>query len=490
MQLGKIGPYRLLKSLGRGGMAEVFVARKVGSLGASQPAVIKRILPHEAKNRDFVIAFIDEARLASRLTHPNIARVLDVGEHEGQPYIAMELVDGVDLERLLDNLAEQSRRLPAPLVAYLGAETLRGLAHTHDLRDESNQPLEVVHRDVSPPNILIDRHGAVKLTDFGIAKARGRLTRTRVGLLKGKPPYLSPEQARGESLDHRSDLFSLGVVLWECLVGRRLFDTGDDLRNLELIREGRIDPPSKHHAEVQSDFERVVLKLLARDPNERYGDAREALDDLEATEAWRLARADELGALVEEVEPEELSRLPLPTTELELTFPLRPARKWPRLAAGIAFLLVAVLVSWAWRTADRPLRLPSAAAFGGNVEGATLILQPERAGTVAFWDGRAIGATPLWREFPLDGKRHELALTAPGYEPLRKSVTFYKTRSFDKRTGQPAWSGLYTVPAEFGEGLTIAGSRWQAGQQIHLPAGRHLGTTSDGRRVWITTRPR
>jgi Protein kinase domain len=476
----KLGPFRLLRSLGRGGMAEVWVARKLGSLGASQPAVVKRILPHEAKNRAFVDSFIDEARLSARLQHPNIVRVLDVGEHDDRPFIAMELVDGADLEGLLTYVAREGSRLPVPLAALIAANVLRGLGYAHALCDQSGAPLDIVHRDVSPPNILIDRQGAVKLSDFGIAKARGRLTKTRLGLLKGKPPYLSPEQASGAAVDHRSDLFSLGVVFWECLTGERLFDTGDDLRSLERVRAAQVQPPSALRGEIHPEIDEVVLRLLAAKPERRYPDAATALRELELTVAWQMAEATELGKLVAAAAPEELSRLPMPTSEFE--FSPRPSaapsrRRWWFAAA----LLVAAATAFAlWPSAG--WQLP-ATSFDAGGE-ATLVVNPGHRGDLVLWDGFGLGATPLSSKRPLDGKRHEIKLLAPRHASGGRGATMNGLRTLGARDAPRPLAGTVIARTP----VRIGGAKLEPGQTLRLPIGwRRVDVESGGHR-WMLVR--
>ncbi|HZX42028.1 MAG TPA: serine/threonine-protein kinase, partial [Myxococcaceae bacterium] len=236
----RLGKYQLLRKLATGGMAEVFLAKTDGPMGFEKLLVIKRILPHLAEDPQFVEMFLAEAKLAARLNHPNLVQLFDFGEAEGSYFIAMEYIDGATLRLLL----ARSRDLRSPMSLALGARIVslaaEGLAYAHDFRDQvTDEPLHLVHRDVSPDNILIGRSGAVKLVDFGIAKARGQNHHTQAGTVKGKVAYMAPEQLRGEPLDRRVDLYALGVVLYELCTGRMPFEASSDA---SMVRAVLYDP--------------------------------------------------------------------------------------------------------------------------------------------------------------------------------------------------------------------------------------------------------
>ncbi len=218
----RLGPYELIQRLATGGMAEVYLARRAGPHGFQKLVAVKRILPQLARDLDFVAMFVDEARMCARLAHPNIVQVFDFGEHEEELYMAMEYVDGTTGARLIRAAAGANEELPLEVSLHVALSILRGLEYAHAAKDDHGRPLHLVHRDVSPGNVLIDRTGAVKLTDFGIARATEFERRTDAGQLKGKLGYMSPEQVVGKELDARSDLFTLGIVLAEMITLRTM----------------------------------------------------------------------------------------------------------------------------------------------------------------------------------------------------------------------------------------------------------------------------
>lgn len=275
-------------------MAEVFLGNTVGAEGFSRPVAIKRVLPGYSDNPQFAKMFIAEARISSRLVHPNIVSVLDFDrDHENRLFLVMELVDGKDLDALL-----QTGPLPASVVIHIIGEMLRGLGYAHDLPGTTDAMRGVVHRDVSPHNVLLSWEGAAKVSDFGIAKAREASSATASVFIKGKPAYMSPEQANGEALDGRSDLFAVGIMLWEMLVGRRLFIGGDTRATLAQVLFAQIPKPRGQRPDVPKDLERVCMKLLERAANDRYRNAEDAIADLMKCSSAPKAGRDELVALL------------------------------------------------------------------------------------------------------------------------------------------------------------------------------------------------
>jgi serine/threonine-protein kinase len=276
-----LGKYRLIAELGHGGMAEVFLAVVRGPAGFNKLMVIKQIRPQLAEDPEFLGMFLDEARLAARLSHPNVVQTNEVG-HEGNRYfIAMEYLEGQPLNRVLHRF---QRTGGFPLAHHLRviSAVLAGLHHAHEIADYDGTPLGVVHRDVTPHNIFLTYDGQVKVVDFGIAKALNSSSETRTGVLKGKVAYMAPEQARGERVDRRADLFSVGIMLWEAATGRRMWKGVPDIAILQRLLAGDIPKPSSVKPEVSEVLEAIVLKCLATDRDERYETALDLQEDIDA----------------------------------------------------------------------------------------------------------------------------------------------------------------------------------------------------------------
>ena len=276
----KFGQYVLLEKVASGGMAELFKAKKLGIEGFERILAIKRILPHISSDEEFIDMFIAEAKLVAHLSHKNIAQIYDFGKIGENYFIAMEYVKGKDLRTLLKKCIEKNITLPVELAIFIAKEVLSALGYAHKQKDSTGQDLKLIHRDVSPQNILISYEGEIKVIDFGIAKA-GTHSHTKTGTIKGKLAYMSPEQAWGKSIDHRSDIFSLGIVLYEMITGKRLFKGATEINTLEMVREARIEPfPSSLAAITPSQLESMVLKALAREVKYRYQDASDMERDM------------------------------------------------------------------------------------------------------------------------------------------------------------------------------------------------------------------
>lgn len=276
------GNYLLLKKIGAGGMAELYLARQNGVMGFERVLAIKRILPHLTEDADFIEMFINEAKLAAQITHPHVAQVYDFGAVGGIYYMAMEYVMGKSLSYVL--AAGKKREVPIPFrhALYITAKIAAGLDHAYRGKTVGGEPLGIIHRDISPQNILIAYNGDVKLVDFGIAKAASSSTHTQTGIIKGKLSYLSPEQAWGKRVDHRSDLFSLGIVAHEMLTGERLFKGENEFVTLELVRAAAVPPPSSIKADLPKEVDAVILKALAKNPDDRYPTGHAFQEALEA----------------------------------------------------------------------------------------------------------------------------------------------------------------------------------------------------------------
>jgi serine/threonine protein kinase len=276
------GPYRLIDRVAVGGMAEVFKAKRSGVEGFEKVVAVKRILPHLSDNQEFVDMFVDEAKMVAGLTHPNIVQIFDLGKIDKSYYIAMEYVHGHDLRTILKRAKEKGMRMPLDLSLHIVKEVCASLEYAHRKKDDKGRPMQIVHRDVSPQNIMISFEGDVKLTDFGIAKAATKASNTDRGALRGKLLYMSPEQAWGKPIDRRSDLFSLGIVLYEMVTDQKPFLGGStELSILEAVRQGEIARPRSINPRIPESLENVVLKALAKDADERYQDAGEMHRGLE-----------------------------------------------------------------------------------------------------------------------------------------------------------------------------------------------------------------
>lgn len=277
----EFGPYLLVEKVAAGGMAEVFRAKRSGVEGFEKVVALKRILPHLSDNKEFVDMFIDEAKMVAGLTHPNIVPIFDLGKIDDTYFIAMEYVHGHDLRTILRRAKDKGIRIPLDLCVFVIGRVAAALEYAHRKKDEAGRPLRIVHRDVSPQNILIAFEGEVKLTDFGIAKATSKATSTDRGALRGKLLYMSPEQATGKLMDKRADVFSLGVCFYEMITDRKPFMGTSEKGILDMVRECRISPPSMVNPRIPGRIEKVVMKALERDPEQRYQDAGEMLRDLE-----------------------------------------------------------------------------------------------------------------------------------------------------------------------------------------------------------------
>jgi serine/threonine protein kinase len=274
----EFGSYHLLEKIATGGMAEVFRARAYGMAGFEKILVIKRILDHLGKDEEFVRLFIDEARIAVSLLHVNIVQVFDLGEVDGAYYMAMEYVHGLDMARLVSR-AQRSGPFPIPLACFIICEVLKALQFAHERRDEDGKPLNIVHCDISPQNVLISFSGEVKITDFGISRAAFQAQKQH-DVIRGKYAYMSPEQVEGRRLDGRSDLFSLGLVFYELLTGRRLFKARSRDETLMRVRRAEVPSARGFRAEISEDLEDFLLRMLARRPDDRFRDAGAALERL------------------------------------------------------------------------------------------------------------------------------------------------------------------------------------------------------------------
>ncbi len=444
----QFGKYLLVERLGRGGMAEVWKARMIGPAGFQRTMVVKRILPHLVEDPHFTSMFVTEARLSARLNHGNIVTVYELGDVDGEYFLAMEYVRGRDLVNVMR--AQLLRGVPPPgLGAYAVREVCRALGYAHALTDDAGAPLRLIHRDVSPSNVMVSFDGQVKLLDFGIAKALAEASenKTQTGTLKGKFGYMAPEQVEGREIDHRSDLFAVGIVLHESLTGRRLFKGAGDLQTIAMVREAKVDPPSRLNGDVPPELDRICLKALARMPNDRYRNCDELAQELDQVVhalRWNPERAaafmrelfpDEPAAVTGQlkVAPDEAGTQPSGLTIGTLR---RHERRW-RVAVGAAGLLTfggtaAWLLSRSPQAA--PVSAPAAVAAPAPVaapppppvapvepaknSSVQIQVASDPADAEVFLDAEARprGRTPLELVLPRGGPVHQIKLKAPGFQ--------------------------------------------------------------------------
>jgi len=339
--------YEIVRPIARGGMAEVLLARRIAPDGTVRTVALKRVLPELATDSRLVQMFLDEARLASRIHHPNVAQVLEAGQRDFGPFLAMELVDGPSLDLLRASYPE--RRVPPAIACGVVLQAGRGLDHAHHLHGDDGKPLGIVHRDVSPQNLLVGRDGVVRVVDFGVAKAKTHAMRTMTGVLKGKVSYMSPEQLRDEPIDGRADVFSLGVILFECLTGHRLYKRTQPLDAIEEIVSAPVPRVRDLAPDVSPELDRIVRRCLTKQPAERYESAAALASTLEKFLAKSgldgspvaIAKAVETALarpVVTKIEPEPASIGPLPVSRAPLA-----------LVAFAVLLAVGLLVALLWR---------------------------------------------------------------------------------------------------------------------------------------------
>ena len=438
-----VGKYVVRRKLAEGGMAEIFLCTARGPEGFEKEVVIKRVRAFLASDPDFVQMFIAEARLASRLNHANVVQIFDFDKHEDTYYLAMEYVRGCSLWELRKRSKEAMAPMPTTLVAHIGAEVARGLHYAHRLR-VNGELLHLVHRDVTPHNVLVSYDGAVKLTDFGIAKAGNKLTNP--GVLKGKFAYMSPEQARGENVDVRTDVFALGVVLWELLTGGRLFQGDSEIAVLRAVQESTIVPPARLNPDVPPDLDAAICRALERDLSKRFqtaGELERALAQCVLSHARSVDDTD-VGAYVRRLFPtaasnQSLPALPERTALVDGALPPPGAEAAPPPREPTA-----VMPSRGHASGAR--RSPSP---DEDLHGTTLVLsRDERAAEAA--KGRPPPSTPLM-PLPSMGRAEREAATPSGAQPppaSRRSVSRELPAAEDaeqgaRRASTPADAGRF-----------------------------------------------
>ncbi len=450
------GKYYLIDRIAMGGMAEIFRAKSFGVGGFENLLVIKRILSHLSVNDQFVRMFMDEAKVSAVLQAANIVRIYDFGKIRDNYFIAMECVEGKDVKLLLRKLAERRRSLPREFAVYIALEAAKGLDYAHKRTAISGQPLNIVHRDVSPSNILVSYTGEVKVADFGIVKAANCAEDTDAGMLKGKFEYMSPEQAHGADLDRRSDIFALGIILHEMLTGRRLFKTDSEVKTLERVKRVDVDPPSALNPAVPARLDEIVMRALAREPDQRFQDAREmhaelleflypASPDLTQQSLSHFMRdlfSDEMES--ERSRTESGSALArqmhdsVADTELEPEFegngttptraaPLLPPKSQSRAGLFFALFLVGVLAIAlvgviGWNAMQEPV-VPVEPVVEAAVTTGILTLRISPATATVTVDGVAAGTGEAVTVKDLQPGEHTVVVTAPGFKSHEEKVT-------------------------------------------------------------------
>ncbi|MFK7985105.1 MAG: protein kinase [Sandaracinaceae bacterium] len=327
----QLGSYEVVARLGRGGMASLFLGRRSGPADFSRFVALKVVHEELAHDVKLIEMLLDEARMAVHVQHPNVVRVEELGEADGRPYLVMEYVDGVTLSAVLAGLVQRRELLPVATAVHLAAEVAAGLHAAHDATDERGRPLGMVHRDVSPQNVMISAHGHVKVIDFGVAKAKGRLTQTAHGAIKGKLAYMAPEQVGGEPVDRRTDVFALGILLWEMLTRRRLFFSRDSAKTIAWIREAQVIPPREHRPEIPPELETIVMRALSRNPEDRYATAAGMRRALMTSAAFASIEPAELASMVRVAARDQLkqARPTMSPSLMEKTLVSHPDRPLP-----------------------------------------------------------------------------------------------------------------------------------------------------------------
>ncbi len=327
-----LGRYELLHEIASGGMATVYLGRARGAAGFERVVAIKVCHPHLRGDEEFATMFLDEARLAARIHHPNVVGTLDVGDDETL-YLVMEYVEGDRLSGLIKAAAKKGTGVPVEIGARLMIDALSGLHAAHELTDPQGRPLQIVHRDVSPQNILVGIDGVARITDFGIAKAEARVTVTREGQVKGKMSYMAPEQMTTSKVDRRADVYAAGVVLWETLTGRRLFRTDSDAETLNLVLHGVVPKPSSVTPGLTPELDEIVGKALERDPERRYATAADFAEALENA-SFKIATARAVAATVQDYLGESIAARRELVRKLDEAGVLTPERSLVRSTAG------------------------------------------------------------------------------------------------------------------------------------------------------------
>jgi serine/threonine protein kinase len=496
----EFGKYVLVGEIGVGGMAEVFLAIQTGLQGFLKVVTLKRVLPHLATH-DFIAMFIDEARIAARLEHPNIVKTFEFGEHEGQYYTVMEYLAGEDLGSMMNRAAISKQPLQFNTAAMIVSQLCNGLHFAHELTDTAGRPLGLVHRDINPSNIIITYAGEVKVIDFGVAKINQSGSKTMTGTIKGKLAYMSPEQILARGIDRRSDVFSLGVVLWELVTGCRLFARESDAATLYAIMNDPIPRARRHRPNVPEELEAIISTALARTPADRYQTSEEmqvALDQFLGTQpkfdSKSLAAALEglFGStraeakrsiaatralsknvsLVMKLRTDVRADLVKQLTARQHSEPVAHTRK--AVGAVAALVIAATLAGLGYLLLRNPQPSRVAETTTPASTHASLKIDSSPRGAAIFVRGEPTGlVTPATLTSVSPGEV-EVRIELAGHTPashrfnLKPGETASHQFALGSEMGRVVLSGL---PA--GANILIKDNEYQAGDVIPLPAGRH-----------------
>ncbi len=450
----KVGRYTMMGKIAVGGMAEIWLARQAGPKGFEKVVVIKKILDSFCQDEGFVEMFLDEARTASQLNHPNVVQIYDLGEHNQAYFIAMEYLAGETVARVARNAGKDGSPLPYTFAARIIADAAAGLGYAHSKKSLGGQPLNIVHRDVSPQNLLLTYEGQVKVLDFGVARAANRATLTEEGKFKGKVPYMSPEQARAQPIDRRADIFALGIILYE-LIGRcRLFQHEDFVAGLKAVASDEpIPSPVTRNPEVPEGLARVALKALAREPDDRYQTAERLRADLEdwlrtqpsnpgspeltafmhqlfAERIEKTARLIESAraGLVDAIDAQDAKE---PTSGSDSSMPGGPnlgVRRAPRRSPALWIAGVAAATLILLGAAGIALRFtlaPKIAPPAALLLPASLAIDTDPPGAAITVDGAESGVAPISVESIKLGT-HAVRAVAEGFEPSERTIEIHR----------------------------------------------------------------
>ncbi len=426
----QVGRYGLIRKLATGGMAEVFLAKASWPMGFQKTLVLKRILPHLAGDPRFVEMFLSEARLASQLSHPHLVQIFEFGEDRGQYFLAMEYVDGPSLHVLIHRARARGIALPPAACAWLVASACEALAFAHDFADpETGEPLGLVHRDISPDNILLSRSGNVKVVDFGVAKAAGQHHRTKTGIIKGKLPYMAPEQVRAQPLDRRVDVYALGAVLYELLTGFKPFDAPTEAALMRAILFDPLLPAVKRRPELPKALQEILEVALAKDPERRYPDCSRFQAALERFihSQGKPVSSRQVARLISQIS--SASGEPLPESSPGMS--VSKGQEMPRrgLIGAMLLAMTVFILGWgvlSWGMSSRPA--PGVPAVQHSQAGTGTVEFRVRPYATIFLDGNMLGETPL---APIEMPAGDYTMKAVNTE-LGKTVT----RSIQVSAGQ------------------------------------------------------